>query len=240
MKEKSTNLLKAIFKRKKLITVMAVIIIGVLIWRWQIANGDDLDTFEIKKGTVQEELILTGSVKADEHTNLSFSTSGKIIWVGVSEGDWVKKGQALAKIDTTSLNAAYQRARSDLRSADASVEKAHDDVKDHDGDETYAQKETRTTAEVAKDKAWEAVKIAEQNLNNATLLAPFEGLVTYVANPFSGVNVLYTATQFELLNPETIYFDVSADQSEVIDIHKDQKVTHIPKQISREKFFSSA
>ncbi len=224
MKEKSTNLLKAIFKRKKLVAAMTVIIIGFLIWRWQTANGDDLDFFEIKKGTIQEELILTGSIRADEHTNLSFSSSGKITWVGVTEGEIVKKGQALAKIDTTTLNADLHRARADYRSAQATAERARDDVKDNDDDETFTQKETRTIAEVERDKAWDNLLKAEYNLSNATLYAPFEGLVTYVANPFSGVNVLYTATQFELLNPETIYFDVSADQSEVIDIHKDQKV----------------
>ena len=224
MKENTTNFSKGLLKRKKLLIVIVVVVIGAFVWRFQVSNGNDLDSFEIKKGTVQEELILTGSIRADEHANLSFSTSGKIIWVGISEGDWVKKGQALAKIDTVTLNADLQRARADYRSAQATADRARDDVKDNDDDETFTQKETRTIAEVARDKAWDNLLKAEYNLSNATLYAPFEGIVTYVANSFSGVNVLYTATQFEILNPETIYFDISADQSEVVDIHKDQKV----------------
>lgn len=224
-KTEKVNFKDKIFKRKKLIIFLVIIVAGFFGWRsYSSRNGKDLERTEIKRGSVGEELILSGYIAADEHATLTFSTSGRISWVGVTEGDWVKKGQALAKLDTTSLNSAYQRALSDLRSADATVGRVHDDVKDNDDDETYTEKETRTVAEVAKDKAWEAVLIAEENLKNAILYAPFEGLVTYVANPFSGVNTFYTNTQFELLNSETIYFSVSADQSEVIDIHKEQKV----------------
>ncbi|MBU0570155.1 efflux RND transporter periplasmic adaptor subunit [Patescibacteria group bacterium] len=235
MKEKTINIFKGLLKRKKLLIVIIIVVVGGLIWRFQVSNRDDLESFTIERGTVQEELILSGSIDADEYASLSFPVSGKISWIAVTEGEWVKKGQALAKIDTTSLNATYQRAQSDLRSADASVEKAHDDVKDHDGDETYTQKEIRTVAEVAKDKAWEAVIIAQENLNNATLYAPFEGVVTFVANPYSGVNVIYTATQFELLNPETIYFYVTADQSEVNSLSEGQKVVVILDSFSDEE-----
>ncbi len=236
-KIEKVSLKDKILKRKKLIIFLVVLIAGFFGWRsYSSINGKDLETAEVKKGIVEEELILSGSIMADEHAILTFSSSGKISWVDVAEGDWVKKGQALAKLDTTSLNSAYQRALSDLRSADATAERVHDDVKDNDDDETYTQKETRTTAEVAKDKAWEAVLIAEENLRNATLLSPFEGLITYVANPFSGVNVIYTASQFEVVNQETIYFNVSADQSEIIDIHKDQKVNIILDSYLEEQF----
>jgi len=215
--------------RKKIIYIVAgvVALILILVIRGRSKKNKEIETTTIQKGDVVEELILSGEVKATEHAELSFSSSGKVNWIGVEEGDWVNKGQALAKLDTTKLNADFQRARSDLRDADASVEKAHDDVKDHSADETFTQKETRTAAEVAKDKAYEAVLKAEEDLKNATLKAPFEGLVTDVANPYTGINTLYTATQIELVNPETIYFEVSADQSEVSDLSLKQPVTVI-------------
>ncbi|MGB6839187.1 MAG: efflux RND transporter periplasmic adaptor subunit [Microgenomates group bacterium] len=224
-KIKKENRLIKILKNKKVLIILAIVVIGFLVWRSVSSKKDDAETVEVKKGTVTEELILSGEISADEYTNLTFQSSGRIIWVGVSEGDWVKKGQALAKLDTTKLNADLQRARSDLRSADASVEKAHDDVKDHDSDETYTQKETRTIAEVAKDKAYEAVLKAEEDLRNATLTAPFSGLITYIANPFSSVHVLYTQTQFEIVNPETIFFEVAADQSEILDLEEGKEVS---------------
>ena len=167
-----TKKLIEIIKKKLLIALVAILLIVFVVPRFFVKNAKK-ETTKVEKGTVEEQLILSGEVKAVEHVELYFSTSGKIIWVGVKEGKIVKKGQALAKLDTTQLNADYQRALSDLRSAEATVQKIHDDVKNHSSDETFTQKETRTTAEVAKDKAYEAVKKAEDNLKNATLIAPF-------------------------------------------------------------------
>ena len=48
--------------------------------------------------------------------------------------------------------------------------------------------------------------------------------MTYVANPFSGVNVFSTQDQIEILNPATIYFDVTADQTEVTSLFAGQSV----------------
>ncbi len=225
--EEKESLKERILKRKKLIIVVLVlVIVGIGISRYVSSrkNGE-IETATIERGTVVEELILTGAVKADEYAQLRFPVSGKVAWVNISEGDWVKKGQALTGLDTSNLNSDLQIARSSLRSAEATAERTLDDVKDHDDDETFTQKETRTTAEVARDNAYEAALKAEENLRNSSLYAPFAGLITYVASPFSGVNAIFSETQVEVINPETIYFDVTADQSEVVDISEGQKVS---------------
>ncbi len=219
--------IKQIITRRKKLTIGLVLVIavaGFIIYKRFFAFKAGLDKTTVKRGSVAEELILSGEIKAEEHAVLRFETSGQIIWVGAKESNIVKKGQLLAKLDTTSLNASYQRALSDLRSAQATVERVHDDVKDHASDETYTQKETRTTAEVAKDKAYEAVLIAERNLKGASLHAPFKGTVTSVANPFPGAFVLYSQNQFEIVNPKTIYFNVSADQTEITLMKEGQEV----------------
>ncbi len=216
------------WRRKKLTAFLVIVLVGFGIWRGAVGrkNGD-VESATIERGTVSEELILTGEIKADEHALITFPTSGKISWVGVSEGDRVKKGQALSKLDTTVLNSTFQQARATLRAAEAAVDKVHDDVKDRDDTETFTERDTRTTAEATKDRAWDAYVAAEYNLRNSTLVSPFEGIVTYLARPFSGVNVLAASTQIEVVNPDTIYFEVSADQSEVIDLHEGQKVNII-------------
>jgi RND family efflux transporter MFP subunit len=220
------SLKERVLKRKKLIIFLVVIgILGFGAWRYftNKSNGE-VETATVERGDVVEELILSGEVKADEYAQLKFPASGKVAWVDVTEGEEVYKGQPLISMDKTVLNSALQTARSNLRSADATAERTLDDVKDNDDDETFTQKETRTIAEVAKDNAYEAVLVAEENMRNATLYAPFAGMVTFVANPFAGVNMLFSEIQVEVLNPETIYFDVSADQSEVNELHVGQKV----------------
>lgn len=235
-KEEKVSLLKRILGRKKLLIVIFVLIIaGVLIYRFVVKRNGEEETVEVERGKVVEELILSGEIDADEYAQLAFPTSGKIAWVAVNEGDWVKKGQVLTKLDTTALNTTFQQTRATLRAAEAALENVHDQVKDNDEDETFAEKDTRTAAEVVKDKAYEAYVAAEYNLRNSTILSPFEGLVTYLAHPFAGVNILFSETQVEIINPETIFFDVSADQSEVTDLHVGQKVVVILDSISDEE-----
>ena len=223
-KDEKVGIFARILRRKKLLIALAVGVVIFFVARGFITRRNQVETTQVKKGDVTEELVLSGQITADEYTQLAFGTSGKISWVGVKEGDEVKKGYALAKLDTTNLNADYQRALQDLNSAEASLGVVYDTVKGHDKDETLSQKEDRTVAEATKNKAYEAVIKTRQDLQNATLTAPFSGIVTYVANPFSGVNTLASQTQMELVNPETIYFDVSADQSEVTELSLGQKV----------------
>jgi multidrug efflux pump subunit AcrA (membrane-fusion protein) len=79
-------------------------------------------------------------------------------------------------------------------------------------------KEKRTAAEVAKDRAYEGVVMAQRNLRNAGIVAPFDGVVVSVTHPYSGVNTTMAERQIELINPESVYFSVNADQTEVVDL----------------------
>jgi RND family efflux transporter MFP subunit len=206
------------FLRKKL-TLVLIVIAAIAIFFVTRGNGNgELEEATVERGSVAEELILSGVVVAEEHAQLTFPTSGKIAWISVKEGEEVQEGQALAKLDTVTLNSTLQRARADYRAAEANAQEVLDDVKGNDDDETFTEKNTRTAAETARDKAYEAMVAAEKNLREATLISPFGGVVTNVVNPFAGVNVLATQTQIEVVNPETIHFVVAADQSEVIDI----------------------
>lgn len=154
----------------------------------------------------------------------SFETSGKIVFVGTTEGSVVKKGRLISKLDSTVLNSNYQIAMSNLRIYDATAQNILDQVKGNSDDESYSQKDSRTTAEANKDKAYEAVIVAKRNLDGASLYAPFNGIVTYLAHPFTGVYTSLGAVEAEIIDPSTIYFNVLADQTEVIKLKKDQKV----------------
>ncbi len=180
-------------------------------------------TATVSRGDVTEELTLSGKIDASERVTLQFLSPGKLTWIGVKEGDTVQKGQAIAKLDTIELNAAYQKALSDLRSADATVNKIHDNLKGKDGSESYTEVETRTAAEVAKDKAYENVQIARKELANSTIYSPIYGIVSEVTSPNPGVNVSTLDAKFQIVNPKTISFIVTADQTEVVKLHNNDR-----------------
>jgi RND family efflux transporter MFP subunit len=218
------NKVKSNITRRRIIFVVILLAVigGVFFYRSQKAKNG-LETTTVQKGTVKEELILSGDVQAEKYVKMTFPVGGKVAWVGVKEGDKVYQGQALSSIDATTLDAAYQQARATLRKYEATVDYIHDSLKDKSTTETYAERDTRTTAEATKDAAYDAFRAAEYNLKNATLIAPFAGIVTSIGQTSPGVNILATETQIELLDPETIYFSVTADQSEVVDIRVGQK-----------------
>lgn len=234
-KKEKLSLFQRLKKRKRLIIALGIVVICFFVYWFFLKGNGNGDKTEVKRGSVREELILTGEITADEYAQLFFPTSGKIAWVGVEEGDWVNRGQGLTKLDTTVLNAAFQQAKATLRAAEATVDNVHDQVQDSDDDETFAQRDARTTAEAAKDRAYDAYVAAEYNLRNATITSPFDGLVTYLAHTYSGVNVIFSEMQVEVINPDTLYFDVSADQSEVFDISKGQKVIVVLDSLSDEE-----
>ena len=221
--EKLKNLKMKLGKWLWVIIIVLVLGVGGFIYFNRSASKGGVTT-TVQKGEVKEEMILTGSIKADKHVILYFPTGGKIAGVYVKEGQWVKRGAALTALDRTILNSVYQQALNTWKSYQATAEQVVDSVKDHKSDETFTQKATRTAAEVNRDNAYDAVKASEYNLKNATLYAPFEGVITSLPFPSPGVNVNLTDPQVELLDPASIYFEVGADQSEVIDVKDKQKV----------------
>lgn len=171
----------------------------------------------------QEIVSASGVLETEERAILHFQTAGKLAWLGVEEGDTVVRGQAIAKLDTIKLNADLQRARSDLREAEATLERVYDEVKGHEKDETFAQKETRTIAEVAKDKAWEAVIKAEKDLREATLISPISGVVVSTGELVAGQNVLTTDT-IEIINTDSFVFIAQLDEIDYERVKLGQKV----------------
>lgn len=61
-------------------------------------------------------------------------------------------------------------------------------------------------------------------------------MVSSVTHPFTGVNTSLTESQIEIVNPRSILFEVSADQSEVSQISRGQKVIVVLDSFSEEEY----
>ena len=216
-------------KRYIVIGIILLVVVGGFLIRRNAINSKNASkqTATVNRGTVEKELILSGTVLADEDVNLQFKISGLLTYVGVKEGEEVKKGQTVARIDSRDLGIALQQAENTLRAKEAALDEVYDDVSGHSSDESFTQKTTRTAAEVAKDNAYDAVRAAKQAFVGTTLTSPIAGIAAVVTDPLPGVNVTPTGTKYEIVNPDTIYFSVSADQTEVTQVNVGQKVKMI-------------
>ncbi len=189
--------LKNIKKNKKIVFFFVVTVsLFVLFGRNLITNDENgVKKQKVTRGSLKATVSASGVVEGDKQASIHFQSPGKVSWVGVTEGEEVKRGQALAKLDMVQLNSSLQISLSNLRAAEATLGRVYDGVKGHDGDESFTQKETRTLAEAAKDNAYESVISAQQALSNSTLISPFNGVVVSISDNITpGVNIALSDT----------------------------------------------
>jgi RND family efflux transporter MFP subunit len=189
---------------KKRLVVAGVVLLVILIVIVKIAKSKSTQTTyqtaTVEKGNIVATVSASGQVLTTNTLSITTEASGVVKKVYVKDGDKVVAGQTLAEItlDTAgteknaSAYASYvsaqngvNSARNSYRSAQASVEKVLDEVKGHDTDETFAQKESRTKAEVARDNAYDNIRQVEANLVSASY--NYRSTSPVITAPFSGV-----------------------------------------------------
>lgn len=110
------HLKQAAQKYKRWIIGLVAVIILILIIILVGNNGSDVgtETYMVTRTTVTETVAVTGKVNAAANVDLAFSSGGKVASVAVTEGQTVRKGQVLARLDTAALSADLARARAAL------------------------------------------------------------------------------------------------------------------------------
>jgi len=73
----------------------------------------------------RETIAVSGTISTpNSPANVSFLVSGKVVFVGPREGEFVKQGQVLARIDPTDFNLSIKGAAAQAASAQAAMDKA--------------------------------------------------------------------------------------------------------------------
>jgi RND family efflux transporter MFP subunit len=151
-----------------------------------------------------------GLVEASEKADLSFLVAGQLIEFPVKEGETVKKGQLIARLDPTDYEIAVGEAKSRNEQTHAQLERTTKLL----AKQFASQKEYdawKTAADVAEAK----LKLAQQNVKYTKLFASFSGEIAkkYVEN-FQ--NVLAKQQIVRLQNREVIDIKVQIPESLVI------------------------
>ena len=81
-------------------------------------------TVPVKRETLPITILANGTIEAKQSTNVSPNTSGRLKSLLVKEGDYVKTGQILARMDDSTLKGQLIQAQGSLASAQASLKKA--------------------------------------------------------------------------------------------------------------------
>jgi multidrug efflux pump subunit AcrA (membrane-fusion protein) len=116
MYSKLPKKLQKLFKSKKfLITASIVLLIVVLISSNSNKNKKPLNIVNVTKGTIIQEVSLTGTVKPTQNIDYAFDRSGRVSKIYVKTGDVVSANTTLISLENADLYAQYQQALASLR-----------------------------------------------------------------------------------------------------------------------------
>ncbi len=120
-----------------------------------------------------------GKVEASEKADLSFRVSGKIIEFPVKEGDQVKEGQLIAKLDPKDYQLAVDETKSKYEYQKGQLDRYAELLK-----EKFVAQSKYDAQKSATDVAKTNLDAAEKNLEYTNLKAPFDGEIAsrYVEN----------------------------------------------------------
>lgn len=160
-------------RRRRLVAAAAVVLVASAAWYVGRSDAEEATattaTAEATTTTLEDTVTGSGTLAARRSSTLAFDSSGTVTKVRVEAGDTVRKGEVLATIDTTALEASLASAEAQLTAAETTAA--------NDGDETSAQQ----SANAAKVESARAdVAAAQDALEAATLTAPFAGTVASV------------------------------------------------------------
>lgn len=165
------------FLRWLIPVVVVVVIVGVvggilLSHRASAAPATTTMTRDVQASmvTMTTSVSATGTIEPQQRADLSFSSSGTVTAVKVAVGDKVTKGEALATIDTTNLQASVDSAQAAVDAAQSDYDTAVTNGVDA---QITATKSTLATKQ-------DALTNAKSALAAATLKAPFAGTVAIV------------------------------------------------------------
>jgi HlyD family secretion protein len=126
----------------------------------------------VTEGQATTILSATGYVEADTKADLSPKITSKVTALYVTEGDHVKKGQVLARLDDTDLKAELADARATWADADAELERQKSLYK-----AGLAAKSALDAAVAAEASSRAKVHYYEAQEDYAEIRAPFSGVV---------------------------------------------------------------
>ena len=171
--------MKKILKNKWLWVIIIIAIIGGAFAYYRISGSKpaiQYTTEDVTRGNLIQTVTATGEVDSAHDINLSFRQSGRLAEINVEEGNLVKAGQVLAKINSSAIQAQIDQAKANVRAAQANLEqiKAGASAEDINVSQAQVQKAQSdlTNLQSQRDEQVAALRAKTiDNLNNLSYTA---------------------------------------------------------------------
>jgi HlyD family secretion protein len=171
------------------ILVIVILFLGYYGWKMLFSADIEVSLVTVSKISPSESnaiLTASGYVVAQRKASVASKATGRLIYLGVVEGDAVKKDQIIARLDDSDVKAALEQAKANLLLNEASLQDAKNTYERQE--KLYALGGTpKSDLEAAEanykrvlasiDVAKAEVQGAEVALENTLIRAPFDGTV---------------------------------------------------------------
>ncbi|MFM9825698.1 efflux RND transporter periplasmic adaptor subunit [Flavobacterium sp.] len=228
--------------------ILSIIVLVVLSKKGIIGNatkGKFIEITQVKTTTVVETVSATGKIQPEIEVKISSEVSGEIIMLNVKEGQVVKKGDLLVKINPDLYTSGYNRSLSNLSGSKAGLSQAkasfNEAQANYDRSKTLFEKgiisksdwdkavasfavanANKQTAYYTVQSASATVNEAKDNLGRTTIYSPADGTISML-NVELGERVLGTQqmTGTEILrvaNLNNMEVEVDVNENDIVKI----------------------
>ncbi|RMF01796.1 MAG: HlyD family efflux transporter periplasmic adaptor subunit [Bacteroidetes bacterium] len=111
-----------------LLLLVLTAVVAATIYNKREAEGEKVFTEQVTRRTIQETVAASGKVFPQTEVKISSVVSGEVVELLVEEGDSVRAGQPLAKIDPELIQSQVQRGKAGVSSARAQLANARAQV----------------------------------------------------------------------------------------------------------------
>ena len=183
-----------------------------------VAKVVKVDVVEVTPGPIQDVLVLPGETEAWQDVIVAADKDGRVEWIGPREGEAVKKGQLLARIDVSALKTVISRA-------EASAELTRDlyDRRKTLFDRGIVHKEALERAKTDKALAESDLLKAKVEYDRGFPRSPIGGTVNYL-HVDEGEFIKRGQPMIELVNVDKIKIHVNVPELDIRYLNKGQTV----------------
>lgn len=179
-----------------------------------------ITTFKAKEGAFNHFAELQGNVSTKQNLVIHPEFAGILTNVYVKEGQKVKSGQLLAKIDDGGLSQQLSQLKIQTELAKTTFERQDRLWKQKIGSEIqYLQ------AKASYEAQLQATNQLEQQVGKTEVRAPFTGTIDDVITDQGSVVAPGQSELFRIVNLDNMYIETDVPESYVSDITKGKKVT---------------
>ncbi|MCK5862011.1 MAG: efflux RND transporter periplasmic adaptor subunit [Candidatus Hydrogenedentes bacterium] len=169
------------------------------------------------RGEIASYFETTSRVEAENRVDLLAKGAGQCIEIKADVGDRVEAGQALALLERNELEAQVRQARIRTRQQKTAYE-----IATRSFNEGIAASVDRDNTCFSYEQAQVSLEIAELQLENQTVYAPINGIITRrVIQP--GMIVSPGVPVFSIVNTNSYVLPINVPEKELARLHKGQK-----------------